>query len=62
MIPRRMRFEPGDVVASPVLRTQGIHVEVDGCGVRDTNDEERSAAGRARGRRSHSRCRMDWRR
>ena len=60
MTPRRMRSEPDDVVASPVLRTQEIHVEVDGCGVRDTNDEERSAAGPARRRCSPSRGRMDW--
>jgi hypothetical protein len=30
MTPQRMRFEPHDVVASPFLCTQEIHVEVDG--------------------------------
>jgi phosphohistidine phosphatase SixA len=33
MTPRRMRSEPDDVVASPVLRTRETHVDVERCGV-----------------------------
>jgi hypothetical protein len=58
MKPRRMRSEPDDVVASPVLHTRESYVDVDGCSGHETNDEKGSAACPARLRCSRSRGRM----